>query len=111
MLRAMPAPLHATDETFLFTTPTGRSIDEERFVEKHWHRAIRATGIRPRKFTRHTFISAALSKEANLKWVARYCGTSVEMIDEHYGKWLGDDGGQLAILATRPTRPRRCNLW
>src|SRR5205823_12874290 len=67
--------------------------------------------IRPRKFTRHTFISAALSKEANLKWVARYCGTSVEMIDEHYGKWLGDDGGQLAILATRPTRPRRCNLW
>ena len=96
----MPAPLHATDETFLFTTPTGRPIDEERFVEKHWHRAIRATGIRPRKFTRHTFISAALSKEANLKWVARYCGTSVEMIDEHYGKWLGDDGGQLAILAT-----------
>jgi len=52
----MPAPLHATDETFLFTTPTGRPIDEERFVEKHWHRAIRATGIRPRKFTWHTFI-------------------------------------------------------
>ena len=94
MLRAKPAPLHATDETILFTTPTGRPIDEERFVEKHWHRAIRATGIRPRKFyaTRHTFISAALSKGASLKWVARYCGTSVEMIDEHYGKGLGDDG-------------------
>src|SRR5437764_8189544 len=47
--------------------------------------------------------SAALSEGANLKWVARYCGTSVEMIDEHYGKWLGDDGGQLAILATGRT--------
>ena len=35
-----------------------------------------------------------------MKWVARYCGTSVEMIDEHYGKWLGDDGGQLAILTS-----------
>jgi integrase len=105
VLRAMSAPLHATDETCVFTTPTGRPIDEERFVEKHWHRAIRATGIRPRKFyaTRHAFISVALTKGANLKWVARYCGTSVEMVDEHYGKWLGDDGGQLAILAPRPT--------
>src|SRR5262249_6769897 len=80
------------------------------------------TSIRPRKFyaTRHTFISVALSKGANLKWVARYCGTSVEMIDEHYGKWLGDDGGQLAILApakqqeqprARRFGPRRCNAW
>jgi integrase len=72
VLRAMPAPLHATDETFLFTTPTGRPIDEERFVEKHWHRAIRATRIRPRKFqaTRHTFISVALNKGANFKCVS-----------------------------------------
>jgi len=28
VLRAMPAPLHATDEAFLFTTPTGRPVDD-----------------------------------------------------------------------------------
>ena len=43
--------------------------------------------MRPRKFyaTRHTFISVALSKGCNLKWVAEYCGTSVEMIEKSYG--------------------------
>jgi integrase len=61
VLRAMP-PLHRTEEAFVFTTQAGRPLDEERFVEKHWHRALRATGIRPRKFyaTRHTFISLTL---------------------------------------------------
>src|SRR2546422_3044199 len=28
VLRAMPAALHATDEAFLFTTPTGRPVDD-----------------------------------------------------------------------------------
>src|SRR5262249_1998246 len=56
-------PLHVTPETFVFTTPTGLPLDTDRFVELRWHRALRATGIRPRKFyaTRHTFISIALS--------------------------------------------------
>jgi len=51
-------------------------------------------GIRPRKFyaTRHTFISVAVSKGCNLKWVAEYCGTSVEMIEKSYGRYITDDG-------------------
>ena len=62
VLRDMPQPLHVTADDFVFTTATGRPVDEERFVQQHWHRALRATAIRPRKFyaTRHTFISASL---------------------------------------------------
>ena len=50
--------------------------------------------IWPRKFyaTRHSFISTALSKGCNLRWVAEYCGTSVEMIEKSYGKYIADDG-------------------
>ena len=78
-------PLHAAVNTFVFPTQAGTPLDEERFVEKHWHRGLRGTDVRPRKFyaTRHTFISVALTKGANLKWLADYCGTSVEMIEKH----------------------------
>ena len=94
-------PLHAAPNTFVFTTCTGRPLDEERFVEKHWHRALRAIEIRPRKFyaTRHTFISLAVGKAGiNLKWLADYCGTSVEMIEDHYAGAL-QHATQLAQLA------------
>jgi len=93
-------PLYVTPDTFVFTTPTGRPLDTDRFVESRWHRALRATGTRPRKFyaTRHTFISVALSRGCKAKWVAKYCGTSLEMLDRHYGRWMGDDAGQLALL-------------
>ena len=42
-----------------------------------------------RKFyaTRHTFISIALSRGVNLKWLAEYRGTSVVMIERSYGSW------------------------
>ena len=94
-------PLHVTDQPFVFTTMTGTPLDEERFVEKHWHRALRATGIKPRKFyaTRHTFISVAVSTPGiRLKWLADYCGTSIEMIEAHYGLYMHGDSGQLALL-------------
>src|SRR5262245_30573155 len=86
--------------------PTGLPLDTDRFVELRWHRALRATGIRPRKFyaTRHTFILVALSRGCSAKWVAKYCGTSLEMLDVHYGRWMNDDQGQLDLLA--PSDPK-----
>jgi integrase len=105
VLRAVQ-PLHVTPDSFVFTTPTGLPLDTDRFVESRWHRALRATGIRPRKFyaTRHTFISVALSRGCSAKWVAKYCGTSLEMLDKHYGRWMDDDQGQLDLLA--PSDPK-----
>jgi len=32
------------------STMAGTALDQERFVEKHWHRALRGAGVRPRKF-------------------------------------------------------------
>lgn len=101
VLREMPRPAVPRPDDFVFTTPQGRPVDLDRFVDEHWHRALSATGIRPRKFyaTRSSFISTALTKGANLKWLADYTGTSVEMIEKHYGRYLQADAGQLALLA------------
>ena len=92
VLRDMPQPMHRP-ATLRVHHPDRAPVDEERFVEKHWHRALRATGMRPRKFyaTRHTFISVALEPGDNIKWLADYCGTSVEMIERHYAGYLRDE--------------------
>jgi integrase len=92
----MPAPLHRDADAFVFATPTGRPVDRDRFTAQHWRRGLRAADVRPRKFyaTRHTFISLAMTKGMPLKLLATYCGTSVEMIEQHYGKWLSDDMGR-----------------
>ena len=62
-----------------------RPVDDE--SKGIWFRCLRSLGVRPRKFytTRHTFIAWALSEGANLKGLAEYCGTSVQMIEQSYG--------------------------
>jgi hypothetical protein len=54
---------------------------------------LRSLGIRARKAycTRHTFIAWALSEGANLKSLAEYCGTSVQMIEQSYGRYIRKD--------------------
>jgi integrase len=108
VLRDMPQPLHLSADDFVFTTATGRPVDEERFVQQHWHRALRATAIRPRKFyaTRHTFISASLEAAYNIKRLADYCGTSVEMIERHYAGYLRDETPEEILrLGGQPSAP------
>jgi hypothetical protein len=96
-------PLHADADGFVFVNQrNGDPIDQSEWPKDHWRAALRATGIRPRKFyaTRHTFISVALSRGVNLKWLAEYCGTSVAMIERSYGRFLAAGADhQLALLA------------
>ena len=33
----------------------------------------------------------ALSKGVNIKFLAEYCGTSVQMIEKHYGRYITND--------------------
>jgi hypothetical protein len=64
-------------------------------------RLLRACEIRPRKFyaTRHTFISAALTAGLNVKFIAEYTGTSLAMIEQHYGRFLeAEANAQLRML-------------
>jgi hypothetical protein len=76
-----------------------RPVDEE--SRGIWFRALRSLGIRPRKFhtTRHTFIAWALSEGANLKGLAEYCGTSVQMVEQSYGRYIRKDFLGLRIAA------------
>src|SRR5262249_39151445 len=58
---------------------------------------LRVLKIRLRPFynTRHTFISIALTLGCNQKWIAEQMGTSIAMIQEHYGRYIRDDGDRL----------------
>src|SRR5262249_25215189 len=107
VLREMPRPAVPKPDDFVFTTPERHPVDRDRFVEQHWHRALSATGIRPRGFysTRDTFISRALERGAKIKWLADYCGTPVEMIERPYAKWLQGDDEQLRLLAGESLSP------
>lgn len=100
-------PLHANPTRFLFTNRyTGGPINQSEWAREYWGRCLRATGIRPRPFynTRHAFISIALTNGVNLKWLAEYCGTSVEMIENHYGRFMQTHAAiQLALLIGRDT--------
>ena len=99
-------PLRVTDARFVFTTQHGTPLHEERFVEKHWHAALRATGLRPRKFyaTRHTFITQTLEAgTVSTKKLADYCGTSVGMIETHYAGWMpAESAAELAAMGGTP---------
>ena len=102
-------PLRADEAAFVFTSQAGNSLDAERFVEKHWRPALRATNVRPRKFyaTRHTFISLTLmAGVVKLKRLAMVCGTSIEMIEKHYAKWMDDDRPE-ELAAFGGSAPRR----
>jgi len=76
-------PLHATESDYVFKNQEGKPINEDKWRTKHWYRALRALGTRPRKFyaTKHTYISVALSAGVNIKCFSEQCGTSVAMIE------------------------------
>jgi len=66
--------------------------------------------LRQRPFynLRHTFISVALTIGCNQKWIAEQTGTSVQMIQEHYGKYIRDDGD--AILRAYVEKPKPIHI-
>jgi len=94
-------PLHVAEDTPVFLNHEGEPINFHTWRSKTWYRALRAKEIRVRKpYTmRHTFISVGLTNGVKIKWLAEYCGTSVAMIEKHYGKYLGGDSEeQLSLL-------------
>ena len=80
-------PRRPAPEDFVFTTPSGTPIDEVNFQRREWLPALRALRIRPRPFynCRHTYISMLLAAGAKPLFVCRQTGTSLDMIEKHYG--------------------------
>jgi integrase len=89
-------PLHVEPDTYVFTNEDGQPIEQNEFGRKFGD-VLRVLKIRPRPFynTRHTHISIALTLGCNPKWVAEQTGTSLAMIERHYGKYIRDDGDAL----------------
>ena len=86
-------PLHVAEGMPVFLNHEGDPIDFHTWRAKVWYRALRAKEIRARKpyAMRHAFISVGLTNGVKPKWLAEYCGTSMAMVDKHYGKYLGGD--------------------
>lgn len=80
-------PTHPAHDDFLFTTPSGAPIDQGNFYRRKWVPMLRRLGIRPRPSynTRHTYLTVMFAIGARPLWVARQTGTSLEMIEQHYG--------------------------
>ena len=70
---------------------------EQKEFGRAFQGVLRVLKIRPRPFynIRHTFISVALTIGCNQKWIAEQTGTSIAMIQDHYGKYIRDDGDAL----------------
>ena len=85
-----------TEETHVFLNQEGEPVNFHTWRAKIWYRAVRAKKLRERRpYTmRHTFISVGLSADLNIKWLADYCGTSVAMIEKHYGKYIRNDADE-----------------
>jgi len=108
-LRAVPLQANALaaldqlssqrDSPLVFTSPAGGYLDLHNFRNRHWRSAQRTAGIEPLRRIydlRHTFATFALRAGVSTFDLSRYMGTSLAMIDRHYGH-LARDGREHAI--------------
>ena len=84
----------------LFPAPQGRLLHLDNFRRRQWAPAIEASGVaKPARIydLRSTFASQALAAGVSAFELARVMGTSVQMIERHYGTLL--DGAGAGIVA------------
>jgi integrase len=74
-------------DSLVFTTPKGNPVDDRNALNRCWKPALTALGIpyRVPYAARHTAISQLLHQGVPAIQVAKQMGTSLEMIDRHYG--------------------------
>jgi integrase len=94
-LDTLPARL---DTPLLFASPKGELLNTNNFRNREWAPAIEASGVaKPARLydLRSTFASNALAAGISVFELARVMGTSVLMIERHYGALL--DGATAGI--------------
>ncbi len=100
-LDTIPARL---DTPLLFAAPEGGPIDLDNFRRREWAVAVEASGVAtPARIydLRSTFASNALAAGVTVFELARVMGTSVRMIERHYGALL--DGAHNVIASRLDT--------
>ena len=80
----------------VFPTPEGHCIRIRQFTQRHWAPAVAAAGLEPHNLyaLRHSFASWWLASGGSLFTLARRMGTSIEMINSHYGHLVSDADDQ-----------------
>jgi integrase len=92
----LPARL---DCRLIFPSPSGAVLHLDNFRGREWAPAIEASGVpRPARIydLRSTFASNALAAGISVFELARVMGTSIEMIERHYGALLDGSGASIA---------------
>lgn len=83
----------------VFPNACGGHIDLHNFRQRHWRPALAAADIEPLRQPydlRHTYATFRLRAGLSAFELSRYMGTSLAMIDLHYGH-LASDGRQHAV--------------
>jgi integrase len=91
--------LPASNNPILFPNMRGGRIDFRIFGRKHWRAAQIKAGIDPVRGLydlRHTYATFALRAGVPVFAVSRFMGTSIAMIDRHYGH-LANDSREHAV--------------
>ena len=115
--------LPASDNPILFPNMRGGRIDFRIFGRKHWRPAQLRAGVEPVRGLydlRHTYATFALRAGVPVFAVSRFMGTSIAMIDRHYGHLATDSRDHAVALLdalaferavdaawTSPPRPAR----
>jgi hypothetical protein len=94
-LRRLPP----SESPLVFPNSRGGYIDLHNFRQRHWRPALVKSGIEPLRQPydlRHTYATFALRAGLSAFALSRYMGTSLAMIDLHYGH-LASDGREHAV--------------
>lgn len=87
------------DTPLIFPAPRGGLLSLDNFRRREWRDAIDASGVpKPARIydLRSTFASRALAAGVSVFQLARIMGTSVKMIEQHYGALLDGSGAEIA---------------
>lgn len=94
----------------VFVNPnTGGWFHEAKALNRAFTRACRAAGVRRRYVyqLRHTFATWGLSAGENPWWIAKRMGhENVQMLYDHYGKWMKELDARAGMRMLEAARPK-----
>ena len=99
------------DTGLLFPAPMGGHLEIRNWRSRNWYPALEAAGIAKRGpyHLRHTFATEALAAGVSTFELSRVMGTSIAMIDRHYGHLARDS--EDSIRARLDARSNRSGVY